>query len=233
MNPCFDLIARPYRWLEYVSFGRALVGCRNHFLPQLSGCKHALVFGDGDGRFLAKLMAANKQLRADAVDLSPAMLRSLEARIAAAHPTASCRLCTHLTDAREFAPTSTYDLVITHFFVDCLTQGELDRLALRIAPHLTPGVLWVVSDFRIPTGRLRLPGMALVRLLYFGFRVLTGLRTTHLPNHASALHAAGLVCVAQHLSLAGMLTTELWAQQPTLTSGQHSRRPDRRAAVLS
>jgi cyclopropane fatty-acyl-phospholipid synthase-like methyltransferase len=218
MNPSFDRVARPYRWLEYLSFGRALVRCRNHFVPQLSGCEHALVFGDGDGRFLAKLMAANQELRADAVDLSPGMLRLLASRVAAAHATAPCRLRTHLADAREFAPASTYDLIITHFFLDCLTQPELDRLALRIAPHLTPGVLWVVSDFRIPAGRFRLPATAIVRLLYFGFRVLTGLRTTHLPDHEAALTAAGLVRVAQHLSLAGCLTTELWAQQPALPS---------------
>ena len=30
----FDPIARPYRWMEYLTFGPALARCRNHFLPQ-------------------------------------------------------------------------------------------------------------------------------------------------------------------------------------------------------
>ena len=53
----FDLIARPYRWLEYLTFGPALARCRNHFLPQLTDRRAALVLGDGDGRFLARLLA--------------------------------------------------------------------------------------------------------------------------------------------------------------------------------
>jgi hypothetical protein len=51
---------------------------------------------------------------------------------------------------------------------------------------------------------------AYVRLLYLGFRVLTGMRTTCLPDHASALRECGFAPVAVHRTLFGMLTTELW-----------------------
>ena len=59
-------------------------------------------------------------------------------------------------DAFETDLGGPYDLIVTHFFVDCLTQRELDALAIRIRPHLTPNALWLISDFCIPTGRLRL-----------------------------------------------------------------------------
>jgi hypothetical protein len=107
-------------------------------------------------------------------------------------------------------PERDYDLIATHFFLDCLTQDELDSLAARLAPHMAPEALWLVSDFRIPTGPMRWPAHALVRALYLGFRLLTGLRTTALPDHAAALTAAGLARIAHHPSLAGLLTTELW-----------------------
>ena len=209
-DPSFDLVARPYRWLEYFTFGRALERCRIHFLPRLLDRKQALVFGDGDGRFLAALLAANPHLEADAVDTSAAMLRLLERRAQAAAPNSSTRLRTHHTSALTFTPERTYDLIATHFFLDCLTQPELNALCTRITPHLTPQALWLVSDFRIPTGPMRWPARILVRALYLGFRLLTGLHTTALPDHAAALTAAGLTRIAYHHSLAGLLTTELW-----------------------
>ena len=77
----FDPIARPYRWLEYMSFGPWLGRCRTAQLEHLTGVQHALFFGDGDGRFLARLLAANPNLTADVVDSSHSMLGILDHRI--------------------------------------------------------------------------------------------------------------------------------------------------------
>jgi hypothetical protein len=49
-----------------------------------------------------------------------------------------------------------------------------------------------------------------VRLLYLAFRILTGLRTTKLPDHASALLRCGFTRIAVQRALFGLLTTELW-----------------------
>lgn len=221
----FDLIARPYRWLEYLSFGPALTRCRNHFLPQLTTRRRALVLGDGDGRFLARLLAANPNLHADAIDISPAMLGLLTRRAHHAHPTAATRLSTYNIDALSFAFTATYDLVVTHFFLDCLTRPQLDALVSRLVPHLAPGAVWLVSDFRIPAGALRLPARAVVGSLYCGFRLLTGLRTHRLPDHATAIARAGLTCRGRQLSFGGILVTELWhytsAALPAYTPCMH------------
>ncbi|HUZ95160.1 MAG TPA: class I SAM-dependent methyltransferase [Edaphobacter sp.] len=205
-EPNFNPIARPYRWLEYLTLGRALERCRLHFLPKLLNQKKALVIGDGDGRFLAALMAANLRIHVDAVDSSATMLQLLRQRCEAS----ATRLETHHTSALSFAPTEAYDLVVTHFFLDCLTQSDVEALIDRIAPTLTPDALWLISDFRIPEGHMRLPARILVRSLYLAFRIITGLRTTHLPDYASPLAKAGLTRLAHHHSLAGLLTTELW-----------------------
>jgi methyltransferase family protein len=201
----FNFIARPYRWLEYLTLGRALERCRLHFLSLLLDRKRALVLGDGDGRFLASLMFANHNLHAEAVDTSAAMLHLLSKRCGA--PT---RLQTHHANALSFAPTGPYDLVVTHFFLDCLTQPDVETLIARITPNLAPRTVWLISDFRIPPGPMRLPGCILVRGLYLAFRILTGLRTTHLPDYATPLAEAGLNRIGHHHSLAGLLTTELW-----------------------
>jgi SAM-dependent methyltransferase len=206
----FDLIARPYRWLEYLTLGKALERCRTHYLSRLRDCRRALVLGDGDGRFLAQLLAHNPRLEADAVDTSAAMLRLLRQHSEAATPDANARLRTHHSNAMTFPLAGPYDLVVTHFFLDCLTQAELNSLVARVASTLAPGALWLVSDFRIPAGPMRLPARALIRGLYFAFRVLTGLRTTALPDHATPLTRSGLRRIARQYSFAGLLTTELW-----------------------
>ena len=208
--PNFNFIARPYRWLEYLTLGKALENCRAYFLPQLRNCRRALVLGDGDGRFLRALLAANPQLHAEAADASATMLQLLRRNCRAS----AGRLETHHASALDFPPTGPYDLVVTHFFLDCLSQREVDTLAARIAPSLAPQALWLISDFRIPSGFMRLPARLLVRSLYFAFRILTGLRTTRLPDHSSALASAGMIPVAYRHSLAGLLTTELWQFSP-------------------
>ena len=224
--PNFDRIAQLYRWMEYATFGRSLERCRNRFLPQLQGCRSALVLGDGDGRFLARLLAASPDLRADAVDTSRAMLHLLERRAEAFSRNAGARLRTHPTSALAFSPQHSYDLVVTHFFLDCLAQAELDTLCARIVPHLVPGALWVVSEFHIPAGAMHWPSRIVIRLLYLAFRLLTGLRARELPDHAAALAASGFTRIAQHLSLGGLLTSELWQLReytPAMLPPQHAR----------
>ena len=166
--PDFNAIARPYRWLEYLSFGPMLERCRFHRLPELRDAQHALVLGDGDGRFLARLLSQNPQIRADVVDLSPTMLRLLTNRVAKIG--AQDRITLHCADARDFTPTgspcATYDLVVTHFFLDCLTTAEVQALAARIRHHLRPRARWIVSDFAIPRGLLSIPAKLVVRSLY-------------------------------------------------------------------
>lgn len=213
--PRFDRVARPYRWMEYLSFGPLLERCRFHHLATLthspSHPKKALVFGDGDGRFLARLLAANPELHADAVDLSPAMLRLLRNR---AHSIrAQHRLTTTCADARTYTPTGQgYDLIVTHFFLDCLTADEAASLMGRLRPHLDPGAQWLVSEFQIPTGSRLLAACArtVIAGLYAAFRVLTSLRVRQIPPWRILLAQAGFASKSTHTELGGLLVSELW-----------------------
>ncbi len=205
----FDPLARPYRWLEYLTFGRALERCRFHFLPALTAAKHALVLGDGDGRFLARLLAANPDLHADVVDISPAMLHLLNERLT---PEARERVTLHQMDARDFMPPETsYDLVVTHFFLDCLAEPELAALVDKIASRLQPGSIWVISEFAQPRGRVAsLVGKVIVSVLYRIFVMLTGLETRSLPDHGAILQGHGFRLAAERQWLRGLLASQLW-----------------------
>jgi len=240
--PNFDSIARIYRWAEYLSLGPLLVRTRNHFLPQLAPCRRALVLGDGDGRFLARLLQQNHGLHALAVDTSAKMLHLLRQRCLSTVPGCGSRLNTLLASAllispetchldrsatasslraaerpagpSEFPPPRGTDLIITHFFLDCFPQSEVDALTARITAQVQPGTLWLLSDFAVPSAPLLRPLAALyIRALYFVFRLLTGLRTTQLPNPQAALTRAGFRRIARHTLLCGLLYTELWQRQ--------------------
>lgn len=210
----FDLVARPYRWLEYVSFGGALERCRFYFLPQMQSSRSALLFGEGDGRFLARLLKQNAEVHADAVDSSATMLRMLGQRC----KKEAQRLRCHPMDALDFvhrasAADLTYDLIVTHFFLDCLEQNAVDALTAEVARKTAPGAVWIVSDFRVPPGAMRLPATVLIRLLYFAFQLTTGLRTRRLPDHAASLERAAFSRIAEHRFLGGLLFTELWCSK--------------------
>lgn len=100
----FDRVARPYRWLEYMSFGPWLERCRNAQLAQLTAARHALLLGDGDGRFLARLLKANPLLRADVVDSSHSMLCILNRRVRRCGPLVASQICRYHADALEWDP---------------------------------------------------------------------------------------------------------------------------------
>ncbi len=207
----FDHLARPYRWLEYLTFGPMLARCRFRRIPELTHARRALVLGDGDGRFLARLLATNPMLQADVVDQSPAMLRLLRARTEALG--AANRVSIYEIDALAFRPaeSAAYDLVIAHFFLDCFTTEQVCELARNIQPNLAPGAIWIISEFSIPRGLAALPARIIVRSLYFAFRILTGLRARALPRHASGLVQAGLALRHRKAFLFGLLISETWA----------------------
>jgi hypothetical protein len=208
--PNFNMLAGSYRWLECLTFGPFLARTRSTFLPQMADRRNALILGDGDGRFTARLLCANPAVHVHAVDSSAAMLRALIRR---ARPHAA-RVMTELADARTWRPgagAGPYDAVFTHFFLDCLTTAEIQAAAEILRPFLAHSAVWVVSEFAVPPSRFgRFVARPLIWGLYQVFAALTGLAVRTLPDHACALQAAGFALKERQTRLAGLLVSELW-----------------------
>lgn len=206
--PNFDRLAGVYRWMEWLSFGGRLWRCRCAFLPEIRTPRRALVLGDGDGRFTARLLRENPRVRVDAIDLSPAMLASLMERAGKDR----ARVRPLLADVREGLPDAEgYDLVVTHFLLDCLTTSEVEALAARVRRKLADDALWVVSEFAVPQGWFgRFVARPVVSLLYWAFGWMTGLRVRRLPDWTEALERAGFVRLQRRNWLWGLLTSEIW-----------------------
>ena len=204
----FDPVARLYRWLEYLSFGPWLARCRSAQLAHLTGARHALLLGDGDGRFLLQLLAVNSGLRADVVDSSRSMLTILDRRV---RQSGGENICPHLADALQWEPRGHYDLIVSHFFLDCFFPHQLEQLFDRVLPHAQPGAQWVVSEFAVPRNPLTaFLARGIIAALYRVFGLLTGLPVRALPDYAGCMVRRGLVLSHERRFLAGLLRSELW-----------------------
>jgi len=192
-----DCIARCYRWLEYAGFGRALEHRREALLADVANARRALVLGDGDGRALAALLAAAPNVQIDYVDVSARMLQLARQRAG------SVRVAYHQGDALSTPlPSEEYDLIVTHFFLDCFEEEDQARLIACVARAATPQAKWLVSEFRKP-------GL-LVRALYLFFRVTTGLKTRRLVDHHPLFQRFGFRLARSESAWHGRLASELW-----------------------
>lgn len=192
-----DGIARWYRWIEYAGFGRALERRRQAFLSDVSDVRRVLALGDGDGRALAALLAAAPDVCVDYIDVSARMLELARTRAGGEHVNYRCE------DARTARLAEVeYDLIVTHFFLDCFDETDLEPLIVRLASAATPRARWLISEFR--------GNGWLVRGLYVFFRITTGLRTRRLVDHHPLLKRHGFRMVSHEDSWRGLLTSELW-----------------------
>jgi SAM-dependent methyltransferase len=199
-----DRIARAYRWLEYLIFGRELERRRFCFLADVAQARRALILGDGDGRFLGRF-AAISQAAVDCVDLSARMLELARAR--AGDNSINFRQGDALVV--PLAPSS-YDLTVTHFFLDCFDAADLERLIERVHAAAKPGALWLISEFREPAwARPLLAGM------YLFFRATTGLSNNRLADHRPLLQQRGFRLLREETSRRGLLASELWVAPPS------------------
>jgi ubiquinone/menaquinone biosynthesis C-methylase UbiE len=145
----------------------------------------------------------------DSIDLSKNMLglaarRIEEHRRARAFPAPAVRLLR--ADALTFPFEGPYDLVVTHFFLDCFSESQIEELVGRIARATTPDAEWIVSEFQTPHWAAAL----FVKALYLAFRVLTGSGVRRLPAYSNALAANGFKRIAHKTALYETLVSEFW-----------------------
>jgi ubiquinone/menaquinone biosynthesis C-methylase UbiE len=207
-----DGVAPYYHLLETLSFGRTLQNARCAFLPAVTAAQRAILVGDGDGRFLARLLQANRTVTVDFVDLSAGMIELAQRRVERMGPTFRDRVHFWHQDVTRFVPsTRNYDLVATHFFLDCFSEQEITQIVSCIASWAAPSAHWLVSDFReAPTRLGRMWTHPNIRSLYAAFCLTTGSRVSVLPNYPAALADSGWVVRGQRITLGGLLYSSIW-----------------------
>lgn len=196
--------------MEYFSFGPYLQQCRKLRLNEAVRQRRALVYGDGDGRFLAELVERAPGIQAAAVDASAAMLSQAARKLPAGSRVRLVHADALACEPAQF-PEAPFDLVVSHFFLDCFTESEIALLLSRVHKAVCDNAIWIVSDFAIPE---RAPASQIARLivrgLYLAFGLLTGLTIRRLPNYGPVMQEAGWRLEDRRKLLLGLLLSERW-----------------------
>lgn len=203
----FDRVAPHYRWLETVAFGQQLQRARLAFVRQLAAPRRALVVGEGNGRFLAALLRADRAVRVDCVDASGRMIVLARTEL---DDESRVNFIQADIQAVELVAQH-YDLIVTHFFLDCFTKETLAAVIAKLASSAAPQAQWLVADFCQPgQGWRSLRARLLIAAMYLFFRVLAGIEARCLVDYRPFLQAQGFVLARETLSRDEMIRSELW-----------------------
>ncbi|GAA4467154.1 class I SAM-dependent methyltransferase [Novipirellula rosea] len=198
----YDRLARHYEWIEKLRFGNTLQRARVWGIPSLANANsspHVLVLGDGDGRLLEAFLKHCPTAHVTSVDASPKMIELQRNRIAglSLHDLANEPLQNAVTWIKSpiesfVFPTSTFDIVITAFFLDCFDSHQLSKLLPRIADALKPHAIWYVVDFcEPPRGLRRWWARFWLAIMHAFFRWQTGLKSRCIVDPGPMLRSLG------------------------------------------
>jgi ubiquinone/menaquinone biosynthesis C-methylase UbiE len=207
----FDRLAIHYSWMETVFAGDLMQRCRTRFLSQTKRCRNALLVGEGTGKFLTTLLRSNPEIRVTCVEQSAGMIRQMRQRLRSAG-LADSRIEFKEMNALDWTPPyNQYDLVATHFFLDCFRGEQLERLVASLAGSTRPRALWLVTDFREPErGWRRWRAKLLLAMLYAFFKLTTRIPASCLTPPDSYLTGAGFKLRKRRLDNFGFAHSDIW-----------------------
>lgn len=206
----FDFIAPHYRWLEGITFLDKLQTARIAFIDQLGTPKRALITGEGDGRFLGELLCEHPAITVDCLDASARMLQLARKRV-----DGDSRVRFLHENLLNWSPEkNAYNLIVTHFFLDCFAKDEIADIVAKLASGATRNAIWLLADFSIPSrGPARLHAQIWLGAMYRWFRLTTRISGSRLVDPTGILQCHGFCLAARHLWQFGLIKSELWHRQ--------------------
>lgn len=210
----FDRLAAHYHWLETLCAGSLMQRCRTAFLSRTKHCRRALLVGEGTGKFLVALLRANPRIQITCVEHCAGMIAQTRQRLAIAKLDGS-RVEFKQVDARHWVPpVEKFDLIVTHFFLDCFRAEQLQALVPRLAAGATADATWLLADFCVPErGWRRWRAKIILALLYTFFRLTTSLSARRLTPPDSFLTQAGFNLADRRSASFGFAHSDYWQRK--------------------
>ena len=207
----FDVLAPHYRWMEWVLAGNKLQRCRTALLDHARPAKRILIAGEGNGRFLLECRRSFPFATITVIDASLRMLERARMRLRKSGLKSEEIEYIHL-DILEWRPAKErYNLLVTHFFLDCFSEAELRQVVLRMAEAASEDAQWLVADFQMPAYGWRKRRARLIQtFMYAFFRPVTKLSAKQLAEPGPFLQAAGFARLESRRFDCGLLASELW-----------------------
>lgn len=207
-----DRLARWYRTLEHLAFARQLEKARFAVLNEAGDAKRALLLGEGDGRFVAELAKRNTSLVIDCIEASGMMINTARRRLQNKGIASPDRIRFLHRDARlGLERDRPYDLIVSHFFLDCFSEVDARRIVADVRSLCVPGAKWLIADFQEPEyGWRKWHARCWLATMYGFFRLSTGLQTRRLPNYRGALLEVGFTLRRTKVTFAQLISSEVW-----------------------
>jgi SAM-dependent methyltransferase len=210
----FDSVADVYWLLEKLTFQGVLQRARTFGIDKIPGPARALIVGEGNGRFIEQLLRAHSAVEVDCLDASGRMLDLARRRLHRDYPTGLNRVRFQQSDILTVGLTNRYDLIVTHFVLDCFEGDELKRLVAKLAGEASPNCVWLLADFTVPQGGWRKVHAVLwIAMMYAFFRLTTNIRASKLTDPAGLLQRAGFALRQEKRWRAGMVKSQVWERK--------------------
>ena len=200
----FNAVAPVYDALAGLVFGNTLQRAQRAALPYVPAGARVLMVGGGTGRLLADLCRLNPAgLLITYVEQSDKMMHRAQKRAVGNNEVAFMH--TPIEDAA--IGTEDFDVVITPFILDCLSEPVLGAVCTKLAKSLKPGGLWLHIDFSLSPLSPWWQHL-LMKIMYAFFSITAKIGTSRLfPLNA---YFAGFTAVAAHNFMAGFITTQIY-----------------------
>jgi len=210
----FDWLAPYYRAMEWILAGPKLQRCRAAFLNSLPAPRHALIIGQGTGRFAEALLRAHPNIRCTCVDSSRRMLEVARLHLEARGLDMALVNFVHADILEWSPPPEAFDLVVTHFVLDCFRPDQLAKIMPSLAVAATPDARWLLADFQEPAaGLARWRARAILEMMYLFFRGAVGLPAAELTCPDAWLVQNGFTLRERQTFEWGLLHSDLWVSR--------------------
>jgi ubiquinone/menaquinone biosynthesis C-methylase UbiE len=210
----FDWLAPHYRWMEWILAGPKLQRCRAVYLDVLPTPQRALIVGPGHGRFVIELLREYPQVQCTCVDSSKRMLEVTRRSLDEQGLDAGRVEFIHADILRWPAPAAAYDLIVTHFVLDCFRPEQLQCVLPALAAAAKPDARWLLADFQEPAaGVAKWRARVILELMYLFFRWATSLPASELTAPDPLLAQCGFKLRERRTFEWGLLHSDLWVTQ--------------------
>lgn len=217
----FDGLAPYYGWMEWLLAGRKLQRCRGAFLHAITAPRNALIIGQGHGLFVTELLREYPEVQCTCVDSSARMLEEAQRRVRQGGLTEARVEFVHADILNWRPPPEKFDLIVTHFVLDCFPPEQLNGLLPKLCAAAEPGASWLLADFQEPAaGPAQWRARAIIEVMYIFFRWATGLRATRLTPPDGLLVRHGFALSRRRTFDWGLLHSDVWVRAERVLGGK-------------
>src|SRR5688572_10857981 len=198
----FNLIAPIYDTLSSFVFGCSMRKAQTLFLRDIPAGANVLILGGGTGWLLASLLQINGSCRVWYVEASSKMIELSKSK---ADKDLNRVVFIHGTQ-KTIPEGITFDAVITNCYLDLFAADSCQRAIQRIKSTMKSESVWLITDFLDTTWW----HSALLKLMYFFFRTVSGVKVKTLPRWRDLVTQNGFLAERSNSFFGGFIFSALF-----------------------